>query len=73
MSGDQMMDASAVFGMLFGSARFEEYVGQLQMAMVASVSQDNPGANQQQIMATLRVRPSATMRATYACPNALPS
>lgn len=50
-----MMDAAAVFGMVFGSARFDDYVGQLQMAMVATVSQENPGANQQQLMAALQV------------------
>ena len=60
-----MMDAAAVFGMVFGSARFDDFVGQLQMAMVAQVAQDNPGASQQQIQAKMQVQELLTDRRTY--------
>lgn len=53
MSADAMMDPAAVFGMVFGSARFEEYVGELQMASIATLSQDQP-ISQQELHVKLR-------------------
>ena len=38
LEDEQFMDPTAVFGMVFGSDAFEEYIGQLQMAMMAGLS-----------------------------------
>lgn len=44
VSDQPMMDPTALFGMLFGSDVFEEYVGELQMAMAAGLAMSEGGA-----------------------------
>lgn len=42
----QMLDPTVVFGMVFGSDAFEEYIGQLQLAMLAGISTENVSQEQ---------------------------
>ena len=52
LQDEHMLDPTAVFGMVFGSDAFEEYIGQLQMAMVAGL---NGEPDQQQAKQRLQV------------------
>ena len=56
---DSMLDPTAVFGMLFGSELFEEYIGQLALASLASIEIDedsqDPVVHQQRIQEKMKV------------------
>ncbi|KAG6651731.1 hypothetical protein I3843_06G126600 [Carya illinoinensis] len=58
VSSDSMVDPSAVFGMLFGSEFFEEYVGRLALASLASFEMEedsqDPTVHKQRIQEKLK-------------------
>lgn len=56
------MDPTAVFGMVFGSDAFEEYIGQLQMAMMAGLTGE---PNQEQTEQRLHVMQMVTAVQTF--------
>ena len=60
---EQMQDPAAVFAMLFGSDMFEDYVGQLQMAAIATISVEAGGAEISRHEVLARLAPIQQARA----------
>ncbi|XWS67871.1 hypothetical protein CRYUN_Cryun04dG0042000 [Craigia yunnanensis] len=56
---DSMLDPSAVFGMLFGSEFFEEYVGQLALASLSGVDMDDDSLDKEAHMQKIQEKMKA--------------
>ncbi|XP_022763230.1 chaperone protein dnaJ 10-like [Durio zibethinus] len=59
---DSMLDPSAVFGMLFGSEFFEEYVGQLALASLSSVEIEDDSLDKEACMQKLQEKMKALQK-----------
>ncbi|XP_022749186.1 chaperone protein dnaJ 10-like isoform X2 [Durio zibethinus] len=59
---DSMLDPSAVFGMLFGSEFFEEYVGQLALASLSSVELEDDSLDKEARMQKIHEKMNASQK-----------